>query len=80
MRWNVRAKPEPGPAVHREPGDVLAGEHDLAGVGAQQPEQAVEERRLPAPFGPMSPTASPSSTVIETSSSAVMPENRLVMP
>ena len=34
---------------------------------------------LPAPFGPMSPTASPGSTSSVTSSSAVMPAKRFVI-
>ena len=35
---------------------------------------------LPAPFGPTMPTISPSWSLIETSSTAVIPENRRVMP
>ena len=35
---------------------------------------------FPAPFGPIRPTASPGSTDSDTSSSAVMPAKRFVMP
>ena len=48
--------------------------------GRRSPRRQLKNVVLPAPFGPMSPTDSPSSTVIDTSSSAVMPENRFVIP
>ncbi len=80
MRWNVRANPS---RARRYTGSRVMScplNSTRPASGRSSPSRQLKNVVFPAPLGPMSPTDSPSSTVIETSSSAVMPENRFVIP
>ena len=73
--------PEPGPPVRRHPREVAARRTSPCRRRASSmPSRQLKNVVLPAPFGPMSPTISPSSTSRLTSSSAVMPANVFVTP
>src|SRR5680860_10367 len=48
--------------------------------GRRIPRRQLKNVVFPAPFGPMSPTASPGSTVSDTASSAVIPAKCFVIP
>ncbi len=80
MRWKVRANPSRARRYTGSRVMSLPPSSTRPASGRSSPSRQLKNVVLPAPFGPMRPTASPSSTVIETSSSAVMPENRFVIP
>ena len=79
MRWKVRAMPSRarryvGYRVRSRPSKVT-----VPPSGFSMPSRQLKNVVLPAPFGPMSPTISRSSTSSDTSSSAVIPANVFVI-
>src|SRR5213595_1773552 len=64
---------ELGPPVGRQRGDVTTLEEDPAAVRGERAGHAIDERRLPDPFGPMRPNRSPALTDRLTRWSAVKP-------
>jgi hypothetical protein len=67
---DLEAAPDPGmhalPRGHR--GDVLPVQRDGSACGFSRPVIRLKSEDLPAPFGPMMPSASPSCTSREMSS------------
>ena len=64
--WNVRAKPSAREPLRRQAGDVAAAKRHLPASAASRPVTRLNRVVLPAPFGPMMLTSSPSSTVEST--------------
>ena len=63
-------------SLRRHAGEIAAVEADGAGVGARPPAIRLNSVVLPAPFGPMMPTASPGA-IARSRSSATMIEPKL---
>ena len=69
-----------GDRVGRQPGDVLAVEHDAAARRAEHAGQAVEEGGLAGAVGADDARISPRGTATDTLLSAARPPNRTVRP
>ncbi len=80
IRWNVRPSPRRARRYRGYREMSVPSNMTLPWSGCSMPSRQLKNVVLPAPFGPMSPTASPASTSTETSSSALMPAKRFEMP
>ncbi len=72
-------EPPPRPHVRGQPGEIASVELD-GPVERTNPVMASMNVVLPAPFGPISPTSSPSSTATATESTAQTPPKRTERP
>src|SRR5690606_8635804 len=79
-RWNVRAMPRRARLAGDSPVMSSPSRNTRPDAGFSKPVMVLNIVVLPAPFGPMSPVMRPSSMVRLTSSTAVLPPNRTVMP
>ena len=71
--WKVRPSPQPGPAVRRQPGDVVPGERDPPALGRRSPLTRLNSDVLPAPLGPIRARNSSGATCSVTSSTIGTP-------
>src|SRR5262249_29096594 len=74
------SEPQAADAVGPQAGDVAAIQKGATGIGWLEAGDQVEQVDLPAPFGPMMPTISPSFTSKAMLALAISPPKRLVRP
>ena len=80
IRWNVRPMPSRARSWTRSPVMSAPSNSTTPPSVRRMPRMQLKNVVLPAPFGPISPTRSPSSTSMSTSSRATMPANFLLTP